>query len=206
MSDSEREELPARPRPDTWAEIVPLLCVMACASLFFFPYFQHWGRVNPRDDWLQHAARHAAVRISLTELGQFPLRTHFFGGGYPTLWNPEDPTLSPFVALTFVFGEIAAAKLIGLVLYLAGVVGVYLLGKAARTMAAAWQDVVPCMLSPYLEHAVLTAWEQAVPGETILLSPACASFDQFHDFEERGNRFIECVKSLKGKKKCLTRK
>jgi len=109
------------------AEIVPLLCVVASACLFFAPYFRHWDRVNSRDDWVQHAARHAAVRISLSEFGQFPLRTHFFGGGYPTLWNPEDPTLSPFVALTFVFGEVAGVKLIGFVLYLAGVVGVYLL-------------------------------------------------------------------------------
>ena len=144
MSNGDREKL--LPRPDAKAEVLPLLCVVAAASLFFSPYFRHWGRVNPRDDWVQHAARHAAVRIGLAEFGQFPLRTHFFGGGYPTLWNPEDPTLSPFVAFTFVFGEIAGVKLIGVVLYLVGVVGMYLLARGlygqSRWAAAAAAGVL----------------------------------------------------------------
>lgn len=73
---------------------------------------------------------------------------------------------------------------------------VYLIGEAASAMASAWQNTVPCTFSTNLEHAARSAWEKAKPGETILLSPACASFDQFSDFKERGNRFVECVKSF----------
>ena len=145
MTKGDREK--SQPRPDRRAEVLSLLCVVAAASFFFSPYFRHWDRVNPQDDWLQHAARHAAVRISLTELGQFPLRTHFFGGGYPTLWNPEDPTLSPFVALTFVFGEIAGVKLIGLALHLAGVVGVYLLARGVYGQSRWAAGVAACVLA-----------------------------------------------------------
>jgi UDP-N-acetylmuramoylalanine--D-glutamate ligase len=47
-----------------------------------------------------------------------------------------------------------------------------------------------------LEDAVWKAARDAEPGDTVLLSPACASFDQFRDFEERGDRFRELVGAL----------
>lgn len=76
------------------------------------------------------------------------------------------------------------------------VAAVYLIGEAADTMASAWQDVVPCRLSRTLEEAVRSAGLQARPGDTVLLSPACASFDQFKNFEDRGDRFAQCVRTL----------
>ena len=47
-----------------------------------------------------------------------------------------------------------------------------------------------------LERAVESAAARAQPGEVVLLSPACASFDAFEDFEERGERFRELVRGL----------
>jgi len=47
-----------------------------------------------------------------------------------------------------------------------------------------------------LEEAVMFAYEIADPGDVILLSPACASFDMFRNFEERGDRFKEIVERL----------
>ncbi len=73
---------------------------------------------------------------------------------------------------------------------------VYLIGTAAEVMAAAWRDIIPCRLSQTLENAVRLAWSEARPGDTILLAPACASFDQFRSFEERGQRFLEIIRSL----------
>ena len=46
------------------------------------------------------------------------------------------------------------------------------------------------------QEAVCSAHCNAEPGDVVLLSPACASFDQFKNFAERGNKFKEIVRSL----------
>ncbi len=48
----------------------------------------------------------------------------------------------------------------------------------------------------YFEDAMLTANDNSKPGDTVLLSPACASFDQFSNYEERGNTFVEIFNKL----------
>jgi UDP-N-acetylmuramoylalanine--D-glutamate ligase len=76
----------------------------------------------------------------------------------------------------------------------------YLIGEAAERMASelapAAEAGVEISLVGTLERAVETAAADAKPGEVVLLSPACASFDAFKDFEERGNRFRELVEAL----------
>ena len=67
---------------------------------------------------------------------------------------------------------------------------VYLIGEAARELAAALEPAgVPLRAAGDLEHAVAQAGAAARPGEVVLLSPACASFDQYADFEARGDHF-----------------
>ena len=73
---------------------------------------------------------------------------------------------------------------------------VYLIGQAAEAMAMAWREAVSCVMGGTLEQAVAQAWREARPGDTILLSPACASFDQFRSFEERGECFISAIRAL----------
>jgi len=46
------------------------------------------------------------------------------------------------------------------------------------------------------EEAVRTAYSIAKPGDTVLLSPACASFDLFKNYEDRGKQFKEAVQNL----------
>ena len=72
----------------------------------------------------------------------------------------------------------------------------YLIGKAAPLLAAAWRDATVCSLCGALEEALGRAWAEAVPGDTVLLAPGCASFDQFRNFGERGDRFAALVQSL----------
>ncbi len=67
---------------------------------------------------------------------------------------------------------------------------IYLIGRVSRAMYLAWNGVCPCVECGTLEKAFNAARNAAKPGETILLSPGCASFDQFISFEERGERFM----------------
>jgi len=76
------------------------------------------------------------------------------------------------------------------------VCALYVIGKAAAEMDAAWGEAVPCRRCGTLERAVREAWREARDGEMILLSPGCASFDQFRDFEDRGNQFIRIARSI----------
>ena len=73
----------------------------------------------------------------------------------------------------------------------------YLIGEAAATFAAALdREGISYELAGDLETAVRRASGTASPGEVVLLSPACASFDQFRDFEARGDAFRALVEAL----------
>ena len=80
---------------------------------------------------------------------------------------------------------------------LENVVRAYLIGEAAEDFAKSLKDIVPYEIAETLEVATHTAIKDALadkpPSATILLAPAAASFDQFSDFEERGNSFRALV-------------
>ncbi len=71
---------------------------------------------------------------------------------------------------------------------------VYTIGEDAKPIGTALAGVdVPVKECGDLERALAAAEQAAKPGEVVLLSPACASFDQFTDYEARGERFRELV-------------
>lgn len=74
--------------------------------------------------------------------------------------------------------------------------GVFLIGKDASIIAEALADSVPCVMSETLQNAVTAAAQQAQSGDIVLLSPACASFDQFSDYVERAEAFVAEVEEL----------
>ncbi len=106
-------------------------------------------------------------------LGSFE-RVRWIAGG-----RPKDGGIE---ALRPLFGRVARA---------------YLIGEAAQGFAATL-GATPHVVLGTLEHAVEAALTDAEPGDTVLLAPACASFDQFASFEARGEAFEAAVKARIG--------
>jgi UDP-N-acetylmuramoylalanine--D-glutamate ligase len=114
------------------------------------------------------------VASTIVALRSFPGGVHLIAGGRGK--HQDFSPLEPLVA------ERCAA--------------VYVIGEAAGKIAAALEPAgVPVSSAGDLEHALASARKAAGPGETVLLSPACASFDQYSDFEARGERFRALVLS-----------
>jgi UDP-N-acetylmuramoylalanine--D-glutamate ligase len=70
------------------------------------------------------------------------------------------------------------------------------IGAAAERIGAALEGTAPIVPVETMDRAVAWARENARPGDTVLLSPACASFDQYDNFEHRGRHFEELVAAL----------
>jgi UDP-N-acetylmuramoylalanine--D-glutamate ligase len=71
-----------------------------------------------------------------------------------------------------------------------------LLGEAREKLRAAWSLFTPCTLADSLLEAVNEAVKNAAPGDVVLLSPACSSFDLFRDYRHRGEVFRQAVEQL----------
>ncbi|MDX1733279.1 MAG: UDP-N-acetylmuramoyl-L-alanine--D-glutamate ligase [Halioglobus sp.] len=73
-----------------------------------------------------------------------------------------------------------------------------LMGEDADAMAAALAETCTLLRAGCMDDAVVLAAAEARPGDTVLLSPACASFDMFSGYEERGEMFCTAVSRLNG--------
>jgi UDP-N-acetylmuramoylalanine--D-glutamate ligase len=100
-------------------------------------------------------------------------RIHWIVGGLPKGDNLAE--CAPY------FGNIAAA---------------YTIGDAGPRFAELLEPYMPVRRSEMMCEAIRQAIEVAGPGDIVMLSPACASFDQFRDYEARGDTFRQIVKAL----------
>ena len=73
---------------------------------------------------------------------------------------------------------------------------VVLMGEDASLLDAALPDSLPRATVKTMDRAVETAVSLAAPGDVVMLSPACASFDMFSGFAERGESFAASVRRL----------
>jgi UDP-N-acetylmuramoylalanine--D-glutamate ligase len=78
----------------------------------------------------------------------------------------------------------------------AGVKQVILFGEAGPAIENAWSETVPAMRFDRLAEAIHQAGSIAAAGDVVLLSPMCASFDEFNNYEERGEFFKQTVREI----------
>jgi len=74
--------------------------------------------------------------------------------------------------------------------------GLVVIGEAANAIAGAAEGVVPIVHASNLTEAVSFAFQMAWPGDAVLLSPACASFDMFKSYGDRGDQYVAAVNAL----------
>ncbi|MGN7999536.1 UDP-N-acetylmuramoyl-L-alanine--D-glutamate ligase [Sphingomonas sp. 22176] len=113
--------------------------------------------------------------------------------------NPEStaPALAAFPRIHWILGGVAKTESLEACRPGFGhVVRAYTIGEAGPLFARLLEGEMPVEQSGTLEAAVRAAAANAQPGEAVLLSPACASFDQFRDFEHRGDAFRAAVEAL----------
>ena len=72
----------------------------------------------------------------------------------------------------------------------------FLFGEAREKIRAAWSLFTPCTVVGSLLEAVQKSAADAVPGDVVLLSPACSSFDMFQNYQHRGEVFRQAVEQL----------
>jgi UDP-N-acetylmuramoylalanine--D-glutamate ligase len=74
---------------------------------------------------------------------------------------------------------------------------VVVIGEAADRIAGALRGAVETVRASSMDEAVRLASAAARPGDAVLLSPACSSFDMFRDYKHRGEAFVSAVKALR---------
>ena len=115
--------------------------------------------------------------------------------------NPEAaaPALAAYTNIHWILGGLGKGATLGYcVQHFGNVTHAYLIGTAAADFARAIGDAIPTTFSGDLETALTQASAAAQPGDVVLLSPAAASFDQFRDFEARGDAFRAWVQRHAG--------
>jgi UDP-N-acetylmuramoylalanine--D-glutamate ligase len=105
-----------------------------------------------------------------------------FNGGIHLILGGKDKG-SPYTVLADLLRERASA--------------VYTIGVAAPKIESDLRGVVPILSCETLEKAVAAAAAAARPGEVVVLAPACSSYDQFDNYEQRGRVFKQLVKALR---------
>jgi UDP-N-acetylmuramoylalanine--D-glutamate ligase len=130
-------------------------------------------------------------------------RVLFVNDSKATNADSTEKALTAFRDIHWILGGKAKdGGIFPLVPYFERVAHAYLIGAASDAFAATLEGAVPYTRCGTLDVAVETAAANAaasgVPEPVVLLSPACASYDQFRNFEVRGDRFRELVKGLPG--------
>jgi len=149
-----------------------IILLILLVTLSCLPLFKNIQNINFHWDWLQMLSYFRAFRQSLLQDHQFPLRTYYFGGGYPLLANPQDPSFSPFLVPVLIFGEVVGLKINVFLFHLIGVLGMYYLTRRVlhyNTLGAAFSTIVFCLAG--YAHRLLIRGQDYIPSSFYFFIP-----------------------------------
>ena len=159
---------------------LPGLVLAGAVALFLSPMFavplgNASGDSFRDNDWLNCRAFDVMARQAILEHGEFPLRSHLVGGGFPTIAHPSDSSWAPTLPAVLLLGDVLGGKVNLLLLFLAGALGVF-------GLARAWLGL---SVGPSLYAALLFAFSGWAPSMLLvgfyhqvffLLTPAALYF------------------------------
>ncbi|MFC1514747.1 hypothetical protein ACFL5X_02490 [Candidatus Omnitrophota bacterium] len=110
-------------------DVLVVLFVLLIVAFFYSPLFQNLTLGFSSVDWYEKYCFTASLRKSVLEYHQFPLRSPFIGGGYPTIGHPYDESLNPFAVVSLVFGEVIGIKVIIFSIFIISALGMLYLTR-----------------------------------------------------------------------------
>ncbi|WP_285711785.1 UDP-N-acetylmuramoyl-L-alanine--D-glutamate ligase [Erythrobacter oryzae] len=117
---------------------------------------------------------------------------------------PPDPATNGAPRIHWIVGGLPKEDGLGACAdHLANIAAAYTVGEAGPMFADLLEGQVRVERCELISEAVRRAAEAAQPGEVVLLSPACASYDQFRDYEKRGLHFRQMVGAITGCDTCI---
>ena len=150
----------------------------------------------------------AAIRKALATFSSLPHRMQriaskdgvlFVNDSKATNAASTAPALAAYPKIHWILGGVPKEDHLNeCVPYFGNVVHAYTIGEAGPMFAKLLEPSMPVTRAEMMCEAVKAAIANARSGEVIMLSPACASFDQFRDFEARGDHFTKIVNALIG--------
>ncbi|WCO65223.1 UDP-N-acetylmuramoyl-L-alanine--D-glutamate ligase [Iamia majanohamensis] len=148
----------------------------------------------------------AGTAAGLRGFRHLPHRVQLLGEAHGVRWYDDSKATAPHATLAALSGFPSAVLIAGgrnkgldLGALVAGadhIRAVVALGEAADEVAAAFAGVRPVVAAATMDEAAAAAADTARPGDVVLLSPACASFDQYRGYAERGDDFARAAAAL----------
>ncbi len=150
----------------------------------------------------------SGIREALREFRSLPHRVELVGEADGVRFYDDSKATAPHATIAAVSGFPSAVLIAGgrnkaldlfaLVAVTSHLRAVIAIGEAAPEVAAAFAGLRPVVTAGSMDEAVRAARELAVSGDAVVLSPACASFDWYSSYSERGNDFQRAVRELLG--------
>ncbi len=153
---------------------------------------------------IEAGATLAAVRDVLVEFGGLPHRVQLVGDAGGVQWYDDSKATTPASVAAAVSGFASVVLIAGgrnkgldldglrsLAPHLRGLVAI---GEAGPDMAAIFEGTTTIVTATAMDDAVRKAAELARPGDAVLLSPGCASYDWYRNYNERGDDFARAVR------------